>query len=400
MDRRSFLHTSSAFAALSLAGCKTPRATTPAPATAPTLPWYDAIGPLPPIHADLNNLFRITVCTRPFRASGPRIEAEKIADKMVIHNYGHGGSGWSLSWGSAEVALEQAIPALEGARDIAIIGCGAIGLTTAIAAQRAGLRVTIYAKERPPFVRSSRATGSWTPASRIALEGQYPASFPALWERMARRSFATYQNYLASPGDPVEFLPFFSLSADRAANDPPPPPAAEHHEFADLRRDAAGIAPGWNEVPPVDSPFRTSNTYVNQSLTFNVAAYSRLLINDFLIAGGVLETRDFHTPAEFSTLPQKAVICCLGYASRQFWKDESIVPIRGQIGWLVPQPDAHYGFQYRDLIVLARRDGIVIQTNPQGDDTGWNDDSETPDPIMTEAGIRTLQHLYDRMKHA
>jgi len=396
MNRRNFLQTSSAFAALSLAGCKQTRTATPA--TASTLPWYDALGPFPPIHADLNNLFRITVCTRPFRAAGPRIETEKLGDKIIVHNYGHGGSGWSLSWGSAEVALEQAIPALEGAQEIAIIGCGAIGLTTAIAAQRAGLRVTLYAKERPPFVRSSRATGGWTPSSRVALEGGYAPSFPALWERMARRSFATYQGYLASPGNPVEFLPFFGLSADRDPNDPPPPPAPEHHEFPAFHH-SVDIGPRWHEIPASDSPFHSTQTSVTQSLTFNIAAYSRLLVNDFLTAGGVLETREFHSPADFAALPQRVIVCCLGYASRQFWKDESIVPIRGQIGWLVPQQDAHYGLQYRDLTMLARRDGIVIQTNPQGDDTGWNDDSETPDPAMTEAGIRTLQHLYARMKH-
>ena len=42
-------------------------------------------------------LFDITVCLRPFRAQGPRIEAETIGDALVVHNYGHGGSGWSLS---------------------------------------------------------------------------------------------------------------------------------------------------------------------------------------------------------------------------------------------------------------------------------------------------------------
>ena len=41
-------------------------------------------------------------CTRPFRAQGPRIEPERLAGKTVIHNYGHGGSGFTVSWGCAE----------------------------------------------------------------------------------------------------------------------------------------------------------------------------------------------------------------------------------------------------------------------------------------------------------
>jgi len=40
---------------------------------------------------------------RPFRKSGVRLEREKLPDsRTVIHNYGHGGSGFTLSWGCAE----------------------------------------------------------------------------------------------------------------------------------------------------------------------------------------------------------------------------------------------------------------------------------------------------------
>jgi D-amino-acid oxidase len=42
---------------------------------------------------------------RPYRLGGPRVEADKTNDIPIIHNYGHGGSGFSLSWGCArEVA--------------------------------------------------------------------------------------------------------------------------------------------------------------------------------------------------------------------------------------------------------------------------------------------------------
>ena len=68
---------------------------------AQALPFYDAVPTLVPIRAHEDRIFRITVCLRPFRAQGPRIEAERVGDKVVVHNYGHGGSGWSLSWGSS-----------------------------------------------------------------------------------------------------------------------------------------------------------------------------------------------------------------------------------------------------------------------------------------------------------
>ncbi|MBV9618044.1 MAG: FAD-dependent oxidoreductase [Verrucomicrobia bacterium] len=46
---------------------------------------------------------------RPFRKSGVRLEKEKLSDgRTVIHNYGHGGSGFTLSWGCAREVLELA----------------------------------------------------------------------------------------------------------------------------------------------------------------------------------------------------------------------------------------------------------------------------------------------------
>jgi D-amino-acid oxidase len=43
---------------------------------------------------------------RPFRKSGVRLEGDRLQDgRPVIHNYGHGGSGFTLSWGCAEKVL-------------------------------------------------------------------------------------------------------------------------------------------------------------------------------------------------------------------------------------------------------------------------------------------------------
>jgi len=46
---------------------------------------------------------------RPFRRSGVRLERDRLRDgRTVIHNYGHGGAGFTLSWGCAREVLQLA----------------------------------------------------------------------------------------------------------------------------------------------------------------------------------------------------------------------------------------------------------------------------------------------------
>jgi glycine/D-amino acid oxidase-like deaminating enzyme len=398
MNRRFFLQGSAALAgcsAIGLSGCTKRPATAPF-AGAPGLPFYDAVGPITPIRADVDRLFRITVCLRPFRAAGPRLDVERLGDKVVVHNYGHGGSGWSLSWGSADVVVRKALEAANGRKELAVIGCGALGLTAAITAQRAGFKVTIYAKERPPYVRSARATGSWTPDSRIALTSAASPTFAAEWEAMARTSFSMYQSYLGMPGNPIEWTDRYFLS-DEGGDDRRTRTRPEgEHDFARYNERIADLTPKSQLLPEGTHPFPTKYARRTTSMSFNVADYARQLLNDFMIAGGAIETREFHSPPEMASLPQPVVINCTGYGARQLWSDESIVPVRGQIAWLIPQEGVHYGLYYNGVNVLARRDGIVVQPG-RSEEEGWNDINEQPDRAAAIAGVEVIQELYSRM---
>jgi D-amino-acid oxidase len=397
MNRREFLQVSGGVAGLGLASCgpKTPLAAGGA-RSIPALPFYDAVPTLIPIRAHADRIFRITVCVRPFRAEGPRLDVERVGEKLVVHNYGHGGSGWSLSWGSSTIAVRKALEAAGSDKDIAVIGCGALGLTSATLLQRAGAKVTIYTKERPPEVRSSRATGSWTPDSRIALTASVAPGFAALWEEMARSSFAMYQSYLGMAGNPVEWTDRYSLS-----DDPPDAPRPRNEApgigFAQFGNRIRDLTPRSIELPPGSHPFPTKYARRNSSMTFNVADYSRQLMNDFLVAGGKIEATEFHSPADLSALPQKVAINATGYGARALWKDESITPVRGQIAWLIPQPDVNYGLNFGNMNILARRDGIVVQSMEQGEASGWKVDNEIPDRGEAERGVQALAALYDRM---
>ena len=382
MDRRHFL-SAAAFAGLS--GCA--RRAKVAIAAPNPLPG------LMPVRAETDRIFRTTVCLRPFRAAGPRLEVERVGDKTVVHNYGHGGSGWSLSWGSSSVAVEKAMAF--GEREVAVLGCGALGLTSAILLQRAGAKVTIYAKDRPPEVRSSRATGSWTPDSRVALTNAVSPDFPALWERMCRYSFHTYESYLGLAGNPVEWKDMYDLSDGEQGG---PQQQDAGLAFARYRDRVRDLTPRRRELPPGSHPFPVKSASLTSTLTFNIASYSRQLVNDFLVEGGKIERVEFQSPSELGQFAQKVIINATGYGARALWRDESIVPVRGQIAWLIPQPEVNYGFMYGGVLMLPRRDGIVVQAMGIGEMEGYNDASEAPDRAAAEAAVGVIAGLYARMK--
>lgn len=321
---------------------------------------------------------RISVCTRPFRPAGPRLEAEAIDGKTIVHNYGHGGSGWSLSWGCAAEAAQLALSG--GAQRVAVIGAGAIGLTTARTLIERGVAVTIYAKEFPAETRSARATGLWSPASRIALTSAVASGFAERWQNWARTSHATHQNYVGVLSSPVEYLTQFDLHEDNE------PSIHATHDFIYLSSrvglQSVNHAPG-------EHPFPVARASSRAGMVFNIASYQDHLTRDFLLRGGRMVRRDFANRQDVLTLPETVIVNCSGFGAAQLWDDRDLVPVRGQINWLAPQPNARYGLFYNQVQAVSRSDGVIVQYVGPNEDFGYGDASEAPNrDEMTDALAR------------
>lgn len=360
-----------------------------------------------PMRASIDRITDIKVCLRPFRPQGPRLDTEMLGDTLVVHNYGHGGSGWSLSWGSAEVAVGKAAAALPS--HIAVVGCGIIGLTSAVMAQRAGMQVTIYAKEVFSRTRSVRANGSWTPDSRIALTAPAGEAFGALWERMARFSWKSFRSYLGLPGSPVDFADQYRLSDQpftaHDEEDAPPPNKGDYastgmpqdsSEFASYGERIADITPGHEVMERGSTPFAAPYVRRSSNMFFNFSSYGHYLMQEFLENGGKIEIREFHAPGELAQLKEKVVINCPGYAARDLWQDSKLIPVRGQTAWLIPQPEVHYGLYTNNVSALSKADGLMIQAFRPGfgDMEGVGDSNEMPDRAESEAGVEVIRKAF------
>src|SRR5215211_7826816 len=126
-----------------------------------------------PVKVARNRIIREVVGLRPYRPGGFVVDAQRLGSKLLVHNYGHGGGGVTLSWGTASLAVDLAQDYLNTShtrpRHFAVLGCGVSGLSTARLLQRRFQNgpgtVTIYAKNLPPDTTSNIAGAHWSPTS-------------------------------------------------------------------------------------------------------------------------------------------------------------------------------------------------------------------------------------------
>jgi D-amino-acid oxidase len=296
------------------------------------------------VDVDSNRIIRRVVGLRPFRPTGFVVRAEPLGDKLLVHNYGHGGAGVTLSWGTAELAADLV---RESGRtgSAAVLGCGAVGLATARVLQDRGFDVTIYAKALPPDTTSNVAGAMWYP-SFVADRTLRTPEFEAQFAQAATRSHRRFQG-LVGEDYAVRWRELFVLSDDPEYNGLPDWGLPE-------------LYPGRRALPPAENPFAAPRVVVEDLLFIEPPTYLRSLVRDFHLAGGKIVVRGFNSPAELAALPQPVVVNCTGLGSRELFGDSELVPIKGQLTVLLPQPEVNYAIETRDLYMFPRSDGILL----------------------------------------
>ncbi len=359
MNRRTFLRTANLAAASAvLSGCarKNPAVFNPAMNQAALAPvdLPESACHLPPVHVAENRVIRTVVGLRPHRPSGFRVEREQVGDTVVVHNYGHGGGGITLSWGTAKLATDLGLKGHTGS--VAVLGCGVIGLTTARMAQDAGYAVTIYTKAMPPDTTSNIAGGQWYPASVYDDAHKVSESFTDQFLAAAKYAYERYQ-ITTEPRYGVRWMRNYTISRT-------PISANEGHVWgADRPRIVSGLdslLPERRLLKQEENPFRIGYAGQFDGMIMEPPMLLNALITDFRIAGGKVVRCELKSPAEVQALPEKLVFNCTGLGAKALFDDKELVPVRGQLTFLLPQPEVTYATSFEDTYMFSRRDGVLL----------------------------------------
>ena len=348
MQRRSFVDLGARAAlGLALGGCASGRSVSARGRQ------YAALAP---VHVTAGRVIRMTVGLRPHRPSGFVVRAERLDDRLLIHNYGHGGAGMSLAWGTAQLAVEHALQ--HEARTAAVIGCGVAGLTSARLLQRNGFAVTVYAAALPPHTTSNVSWASFTPLSGLVAFDRRTPEWDAQFRRATEIAYHELQllvgrgygvSWLDEYAPTNEITPAVSGSVEAGRN-------AAEGVAASARLLPPAVTVGHELLGPGEHPFPTRYARVRPTLRFEPSIYLDALLRDVLLFGGRVVVRQFDTPHDLMSVSEQIIVNCTGLGSYQLFGDTELVPIKGQLVVLVPQPEVNYMVSG----MMPRSDGIVL----------------------------------------
>jgi D-amino-acid oxidase len=186
--------------------------------------------------------------------------------------------------------------------DAVVVGCGVIGLTTAICLREAGLDTGIVAAELPPGTTSSVAAAIWYPYKA------YPEGRVLSW---GSRTFEVFEELSGTPESGVLMREGVEIWSR-----PVPDPWW------------AGAVPGVRRCTEDDLPPGYLDGHAFIVPIVEIPIYLDYLMDRFGAAGGSVQRR---TLSSLDEVDASVVVNCVGLGARDLVDDVSMEPIRGQI---------------------------------------------------------------------
>lgn len=245
------------------------------------------------------------------------------------------------------------------------------------------MQPVIYTKDQPPNMTSNIAGGYWSPVTLYDLDRITP-EFRAQFVQAACFAHRRYQSFTGEDYG-VHWRTIFRLGRQ-----PYTPPSSRNpmSDIADLYTAKT--------LEREENPFAVASARREHSMIIEPAIYLNALRRDFLVAGGKMQIREFGTAADLAQVPERLIFNCTGLGARALFNDNELTPVKGQLVFLVPQPEIDYcTLGPGDIYMFPRRDGILL--GGSHDEGVWD---LTPDPATTARILRENIELFRAMRGA
>lgn len=248
-----------------------------------------------------------------------------------------------------EHGLMQKVP-------VAVLGAGAVGLTTAVAAQEAGFSVTVY---------TDKAYGSTTSAKAAASFKPVEVAYNELTHTMLIASWEGYSRLVADfPSDDHGVRMHTHWEASSIERAVPP------------YRDIVG---SFRQVRSPDVPGGYRYGWRYRTFFIDMSVYLDWMVSRFVGQGGRLVYLDapFLSLSQAAALSAPIVFNCTGAGAGALCRDERMKPIKGQVLITDPVASMNWSISADGFYVYPRRNDTVLGGTIQMDDDSDSVDDET-----------------------
>ena len=255
---------------------------------------------------------------------------------------------------------------------IAIIGAGISGMSAAFLLMQKNHRITIYAKAFSPNITSDRAAAFWFP---------YHVRNDRRGIGWCQTSYDYYKNLAGQKQTGISMQQLIKV----------------------LRKGIEEEEPVWIDFMPVDSyrimhsnelPSNIAKGYEVQVPLIETQIflpYLQLRLQENGVQFIKKEIKHFNE----LTSDYDIVINCSALGSAKLCNDESVIPVKGQVGLLAPKKDLPIYLDNEKLLyIVPRKDAIIIGgTYEEGVET------EATDPSVIERILNNAYEIFPELKH-
>ncbi len=266
-----------------------------------------------------DHIQELVTCIRPKHRDGYQLYGELKNNKLIIHNYGHSGSGWTLLFGVIEQVMDEfehqlaEHPQFKN-KPICVIGAGCMGRLAAITLARKGYAVTIVA-EQVENIASDKAVGLFFPYT----------AFTPVYNKYQRAQEVSLREYSAIINGTH---PFITASA-----------AERLPQYVDLTTKYSRLN-FWGPPRLVTLDFGAGTKHdVREYNTLFIHTFNMMQQMQAYITKLGIKTHARHIDS-FDEIEESIIINCTGLGAELLNNDAGLIPVQGHLIKLKDQPAA------------------------------------------------------------